>query len=212
MEATQAFNDIYKNRRWGVNSDGDPSSGPGSHPSNVVPYVEYLQRFMKDNNVKTIVDVGCGDWQFARYINWDGVEYLGVDCVKSVLQRNIKRFAKDNVDFALGDLTNDEDLQHFPTADLYIVKDVLQHLPNRVVYRFLDDIKPKVKYILVTNCCDQARDEDDADFGETRPLNSSKTPLRRYNAEPQLNFFTKETSLIRGDFSEHNMERDAERL
>jgi len=44
-------------------------SGIGSHAVNTQGYVRFLQRFIRANGVKSVVDFGCGDWQFSRAID-----------------------------------------------------------------------------------------------------------------------------------------------
>ena len=195
MTVEEVFTDIYDRKVWGINSDLRGSSGPGSHPEYVKPYVRYVTRFLERKDIKSVVDVGCGDFQFARNMDWSKVNYTGIDCVKSVIDFNRRHFATDNVNFLHAELS---DYDTLPNADLYIVKDVLQHLNNDTVTAFLDHLvqTKKAKYILVTNCCHQRYDDQDTDVGQTRPLHTMFSPLKIYNAIPKLRWGTKQTSLI----------------
>jgi len=135
-----AFTDIYNNNVWGL------GSGTGSLPENNLVYMNYLSEFLKKNNVKSVVDFGCGDWQFSRYIDWTGVNYLGVDVVDSVVQANNEKFANENISFQTV-----PDLADLPECDLIISKDVLQHLPLGDIHANLAALRAKSKYMLITN-------------------------------------------------------------
>ena len=41
--------------------------------------------------IKSVCDIGCGDWQFSQYIDFKGFKYTGIDCVKSVIDENKKK-------------------------------------------------------------------------------------------------------------------------
>jgi hypothetical protein len=52
---------IYDRSVWGG------GSGAGSNLPVTVPYIGYLRYLMERHGVRTIVDIGCGDWRFARH-------------------------------------------------------------------------------------------------------------------------------------------------
>ena len=135
------FKDIYDNDKWGH------GSGVGSHLKNVKNYMSFLEEFLQNNNIRSVVDAGCGDWQFSKSINWSNVNYKGFDIVDSVVESNIKNFSGKYVSFEIYN-GNPDDL---PSADLLIVKDVLQHLPHMDIHKFINNFS-KYKYCLITNC------------------------------------------------------------
>jgi SAM-dependent methyltransferase len=102
------FEHIYRNDLW------HGGSGPGSLPSVNRPYVRLLQSFLRSNHIETVVDLGCGDWQFSRRINWGKARYLGLDVVPHVLESNRRRFGRAAVEFAV----SPEDPDDIPGADL----------------------------------------------------------------------------------------------
>src|SRR5207302_753558 len=95
----------------------------------------------------SVVDFGCGDWQFSQLIDWSATQYLGCDIVPSVVAENRRRFERPNVKFV--ELSGDH--VDLPTADLLIVKDVLQHWSNDAVLGFVPTLK-RYRHVLVTNC------------------------------------------------------------
>ena len=135
------FKNIYDNNKWGH------GSGDGSRLKSVKDYMSFLERFLQDNNIKSVVDAGCGDWQFSKDINWNDIDYKGFDIVDSVIENNLENFSDKNISFEVYN-GNPDDL---PCADLLIVKDVLQHLPYEDTLEFINNFS-KYKYCLITNC------------------------------------------------------------
>lgn len=136
------FTDIYDKKMW-----IGGGSGSGSSPILLKGYMRFLSEFIKLNNIKTISDVGCGDWQFSKLLDFSEIDkYIGYDVVESLIQKNIREFKKHNIDFKYYTGNFDE----VEGADLVICKDVLQHLPDSEIHKFLK-ILPKFKYALIAN-------------------------------------------------------------
>lgn len=162
------FDDIYKENTWLV------GSGLGSLPKPTRGYRKFIQDFMREHDIKSVVDFGCGDWQFSKFINWDGVDYKGYDIVKPVVEHNQKEYTKPNIHF----FESPENWDKLPPADLLVVKDVLQHLSNEEVQHFLDIAKKKFKYALITNGTNpKERTNDEIKTGEYRPLDIRLAPF-----------------------------------
>ncbi len=135
------FSEIYKTSFWGN------GSGDGSEFKYCIPYINFLHKFFNDFNVNTIVDLGCGDWQFSKEINFKGKKYLGIDVAEEVIQTNKKLFSSKDIQFSL--LGKYEDI---PDSDLLLCKDMMQHLSINENKKIIKDVFPKFKYIISTNC------------------------------------------------------------
>lgn len=190
MSHKEDFTKIYDNNTWG-------GSGGGSSPEATVDYRKYLETFIKEKNIKSVIDYGCGDWGFSNHIDWNGVEYIGMDCVDSVIKKNIQNFGSDKIKFKNSEIITDD-------ADLLIIKDVFQHWSNNEITEFLDDIIVfhSFKYILITNTSNQiSNNQENGNHSiSTRPLSARLFPLKKYNPEIVLETNLnepKETSLIR---------------
>ena len=92
----EVFNSIYQQAAWGRNAEGEAFSGGGSLVEVARPYMDFLQNFLKENHIETVVDAGCGDWEFSRHINWDGIDYIGYDVVAYIIEKNKKNFSAPN--------------------------------------------------------------------------------------------------------------------
>src|SRR5580692_10211737 len=126
MSGTVIFDKIYSENLWGF------GSGHGSLPKVTVGYRQFVQNFIRENGVKTVVDFGCGDWQISHLMDWSGVEYLGLDAAQTVIDKNQATYGSKSVRFNLAP----DQFTEVPAADLLLVKDVLQHLPADMIHRF----------------------------------------------------------------------------
>lgn len=145
---TETFNRIYSEGVWGRNVAGAGTSGSGSTLEITREYRAYLEEFIKAHRVTSIVDAGCGDWSFSSTIDWADASYLGVDVASDVIEAVRKKHEKGKIAFRVGDIT-----EELPSADLLISKDVLQHLPNALVQKFIRNNlrRGKYKWVLLTN-------------------------------------------------------------
>ena len=145
---TQTFNRIYSEGVWGRNVAGAGTSGSGSTLEITREYRAYLEDFIRKHRVTSIVDAGCGDWSFSSTVDWADASYLGVDIASDVIDADRKKYAKGKIAFRVGDIT-----EELPAADLLISKDVLQHLSNALVQKFIRNNlrRGKYKWVLLTN-------------------------------------------------------------
>ena len=144
--AQQIFTDIYRRAIWAKNDQGTGTSGSGSTLQATQTYRAFLQQFLKDQGIRSVVDAGCGDWEFSQALNWSGIDYKGFDIVESAIAQNKQKFAAANIQFFAGNVVE----LNLPPADLLICKHVLQHLPTKDVHRFLTQLT-KYKHVLLTN-------------------------------------------------------------
>jgi len=194
------FTNIYETCHWGNNYNPNykGSSGDGSNIHvNINTYVLFLRGFIKDNGVKTVVDLGCGDFRCGQYIydDLENVTYYGYDAYDKVIESN-KKTSLERHNFIHLDFFNKK--EEIIGADLCILKDVIQHWPLADIYKFLDYLvaSKKYKYILITNCCNQAEDDTDIAPGAWRPLASNYLPLKKYRPIKLYTYYSKEVSLI----------------
>lgn len=169
------FTEIYKRGEWVKNNRGKGRSGSGSSLEATAQYRALLQDLLRDFNIRSVVDVGCGDWEFSRAVNWESVNYIGYDVVKSVIEKNRALFGKPHISFVHGDGVRAD----LPGADLLICKEVLQHLPNEDIKLLINQFH-KFKYCLITNDVDPVTltsQNPDIPYGHYRPIDLTKPPF-----------------------------------
>lgn len=143
------FDSIYESGVWGKDGNNEGTSGSGSSFGNSETYFNYLQDFLKDKKIGSVVDAGCGDWQFSKFIEWGDISYVGYDASRMVIEKNVEAYANDNILFVHENfLTSD-----LPAAELLIVKDVLQHLSIHNIHEAMKQFY-KFKYVIVVNDID----------------------------------------------------------
>ena len=165
---SEIFDTIYRRDLW------HGGSGPGSGEELTRGYRNFLRYFMRANRIASVVDLGCGDWQISRHMDWTGIDYTGVDASMVVLQ-STQKFARDGVHFLHADAVTEA----LPPADLLIAKDVLQHWPNADIMTFLAQL-PKYRAALITNTWapeGTPRWNEDIQVGDWRPLDLSRPPF-----------------------------------
>jgi hypothetical protein len=193
------FTNIYETCLWGTNhnTEYNGSSGRGSDIDyNINTYIPFLQKFITDHTIQNVVDLGCGDFRCGSsiYDNLD-IVYTGYDVYRKIIDYNTKTYLPPKYTFQLLDFYNNPD--QIQPAELYIIKDVLQHWKMEEIYTFLDSLveQKKCNYILIVNCCNQRWDNPENN-GRSTPLSASLFPLKKYNPKKLYHYHTKEVSVI----------------
>ena len=150
-DAASVFGRIWAQRLWSQTI----ASGVGSDPAQAGPYLELLRRSLQEWNVRSVLDLGCGDWGLASQIDWSGIDYLGVDVVVDLIEQLRDQHETDRVRFVARDAASDHaallDGRSGRPFDLLLCKDVLQHWPNKAVGAFLGALPRLAKRALLVN-------------------------------------------------------------
>ena len=190
------FTEIYQKKIWGN------GSGAGSSLKYNKQYVSFLQDFFRTNNITSITDIGCGDWQFSQYINFDGIFYTGIDVVDSVIKAN-ENYRRTNVRFVCRDIYDINSIREYTDVDLILIKDVLQHWSDQEVDTFLEQItQTKAKNILITRAYKHFRDKEKTVYPRDinnrysfAPLDLMHERYARYNFKKVFKYKFKEVVL-----------------
>lgn len=170
-------------------------SGPGSTPDYTIGYRDFLATLMRHYGVRSVLDLGCGDWQSSKLIDWTGIWYFGVDAVGWVIASNKAKYEKpEHITFSQVDVHDVPILK----VDLVIVKDVLQHWTNAQVMRFLDRLRASpARMALIVNCDydDGQPVHRDIEEGGWRPLTLWLPPFNLVDAVEVFRFHTKSAVL-----------------
>ncbi|GHU02700.1 hypothetical protein FACS1894147_05160 [Spirochaetia bacterium] len=145
------FSYIYENNKWDngkVGGGGAFYSGPGSHdPELINEYIELLRKIIRLNNIKSICDVGCGDFNVMKQVIDNNILYNGIDVVDKLIEYNNNTYGQDNMKFKSLDATIPDAI--LPDADLVIARQILQHLDNKSIMILIEKFR-KYKYVLIT--------------------------------------------------------------
>jgi SAM-dependent methyltransferase len=148
---------------WGGPTTAEFYSGEGTEEAASQPYVDRIRGLITEHGIKTVLDIGCGDFRVGEKIlhgtNIQG--YIGVDVVPDLVRYNERRFrAVAGVQFLCLDAVKDE----LPAADLCLLRLVLQHLSNHQVQILLSKV---ARYPLVI-ATDEISDASPGDYNRDK--------------------------------------------
>jgi SAM-dependent methyltransferase len=185
------------------------TSGFGSLVSSTTTYRYIIESFVRLNDVHSVLDLGCGDWQFSRLIPWDyyDISYLGLDISAFIIEKNTATFGTEHCQFKV--IREPSEIRDLGRFDLVISKDCLQHVTNRVVNEYLDAFVEVGRHSLITNdayTSDRISEDSDIGVGDLyRPLDIRKPPFSRdscviaeYVNFLGHNFYVKHVHLLTG--------------
>ena len=163
------FTKIFKDLLW----DGKNISGTGSSLKYTSNVRNQLPLLIKKYNIKTILDIPCGDMVWMSTIIDQLPDYIGADLVPDLLDRNRKLYP--NIKFQQLDLITDP----LPKVDLIICRDVFIHFTNDNVKKALANIKKSGStYLLATTNIGSANVEIDSSIlTRYRPVDLQKPPF-----------------------------------
>lgn len=172
------YADIYSDKSL------ETISGTGSTREQTGILVNDLELLIKKFSITSILDAGCGDLNWIKYINMNNSKYIGVDIVDYIIADNKKKFAgRDKMDFYCMDIISDPT----PCVDLIICRDTLVQLPYADILQILSNFKKSgSKYILMTHFSGN-RKNSNVNVGQWRTLTFTANPFNFSNPTDIIN-------------------------
>ena len=164
------FEIIYDQNYW---ESGESRSGIGSEINNTKAVVKALKDVIKNYNIRSIVDIPCGDFNWMSTISMKKINYIGLDIVKDVIDINNKQYKKNNINFFWSDITSSE----LPSSDLMFVRDCLVHLSFDDIKKSVNRIKESQSEYLMSTSFINIKTNLDIYSADWRPINLEKTPF-----------------------------------
>lgn len=165
----EIFTYIYKENHWRNN---ESASGDGSTLNETQYIRKELPLLLQQYQIKSILDIPCGDFNWMQHINLTGINYTGADIVKDLIVANSQKHSKPGIQFTNLDLTTD----NLPAVDLIICRDCLVHLSQEKVIAALRNIKRSGSKYLLTTSHISAKKNRDIVTGDWRPVNLVQPP------------------------------------
>lgn len=172
----------YKTNHWNkykeIESNNLIVSGPGSIPGSnqTNNIIKHLDTFIKDNKIKSILDMPCGDfsWMSELIQMNNNVLYTGYDIVKEIIDLNNKRFSSDKIKFFVKDIVEEESFDDF---DFVFVRDFFIHIMNDDIIKIINVIKKsKIKFFACSSSANINFNKD-VIIGRYRQLNIEIKPF-----------------------------------
>ena len=131
------FDKVYTDLTWQEGTDSESASGDGSDGL----WLDETVKFLETENLlsgRKVLEIGCGDFSFGSKVCHLAEHYTGVDVSTKIIGQNKERYVDlPNVVFMQKDATEDS----LPSADVVIIRQVLQHLPNAMIIKILDQVE-----------------------------------------------------------------------
>lgn len=123
-DLSEKFSTIYKSGHWQNGDRSMPLSGQGSTLDATLQLRARLPAILRDLGVKTVLDIGCGDFTWMSQVDLGDISYIGTDIVPSVIAANTAKYQSARKSFVLANAVSDL----LPKADAVICREVLFHL------------------------------------------------------------------------------------
>lgn len=150
--------------------------GWGSELEHTIDIRYDLPQLIKDYNITSINDAGCGDLNWIKHTSLRNIDYIGYDI--------IKRSAWDNVDLKCEIFDISKDIMR--PCDLIICRDVFIHIPNKMILQILSLFRQSSKLLLSTTF-DSVKNNDARPEIITKSHSKLNLQLSPFNLKP-LNF------------------------
>lgn len=162
------FSRIYKNNIFGSK---ESRSGSGSTMEQTKYIREVLPELLRELNVKTMLDVPCGDFNWMRHVDLSGIHYIGGDIVEDLVQKDTQEFASADREFRMLNIITDD----LPKVDLILCRDCLVHMSFADGQKAIENFKRSgATYLLTTTFTDRPVNQDL--YGIWRTLNLQIAP------------------------------------
>lgn len=165
----EVFEKIYEIHHW---YHEESKSGPGAslRQTKTVRYI--LPTLLQELNIRTILDIPCGDFNWMKEVDLTDYEYYGGDIVDTVVTYNAKVYAKQGRQFLWADITTSP----LPKVDLIFCRDCFVHFSYNDIKTAIRNVKKsRSKYLLTTTF--PARSNVDVTTGSWRPINLEAVPF-----------------------------------
>jgi hypothetical protein len=127
---------------------------------------------MEEHEVRSILDIPCGDFHWMRSVNLQGLSYIGADIVRELVTQN-QRYAVEGISFRHMDL-----LSHaLPKVDLILCRDCLVHFSFADIFKALNNLRASGSRFLLTTTFPTRQENLPIPTGKWRPLNLERAPF-----------------------------------
>jgi SAM-dependent methyltransferase len=174
----RAFTAIYRQQLW---SSGESVSGDGSTLLASASLREVLPSLLAGLEARSLLDAGCGDFNWMKTVKLYGVRYIGIDVVADLIAENVRRYASGDRSFIAADITKDR----LPHADVVLCRHCFIHLPNDRVIKALNNMKVSGASYLLATTFPAINENADIWPGSFRPINLRAAPF--HLPEPMRN-------------------------
>jgi 2-polyprenyl-3-methyl-5-hydroxy-6-metoxy-1,4-benzoquinol methylase len=125
--------------------------GAGSWKAQAGDARDFIQGAINKYRFETILDLGCGDWNWMQEVDFKGAQYLGIDCDDQMIQDNSSKYGSDQIRFQVGDIFSID----LPKVDLVICRDVLFHVRKELSLSLIQKLKTRDRLFFLSTSFNQ---------------------------------------------------------
>ena len=149
-------------------------SGHGSDLKQTAIIRVEIPKLIRDLEVRSILDIPCGDFFWMRECQLGLETYIGADVVQSLICELNERYRNAYRRFEVLDLAEGA----LPKVDLVFCRDLLVHFSSSDIRRAVDNLKRSGStYLLTTTFTGRDHNMDIPTSGDWRPLNLQLPPI-----------------------------------
>ena len=172
IDREESFSEIYEKHSW----DGETRSGNGSDLANTQFLREDYQRFLKDEGIKSILDIGCGEFNWQQHLDFTGIDVIGIDIVSEVVETLTNKFPQFS--FIHHDMVESApDIQY---SEVVFSRDVIQHLDIEDIRKFIrNSVKINEGFLILNHYPELTKNNEPLvkDQWRYRPINLFAEPF-----------------------------------
>lgn len=169
--ADQVFADIYQNNHW---KSAESISGKGSEIRQTEVLIKELSKLLKERQVRSVLDIPCGDLNWMQKVDLENIDYTGADIVEELINTNAEKYKeRTNFKFRVLNLITDP----LPKCEMVIVRDCLVHLSYEEIFKAIENLKSSGSEFLLTTTFPEHHINHDILTGKWRPLNLQDKPF-----------------------------------
>jgi SAM-dependent methyltransferase len=136
------FTKIYETNE---RNNDESVSGSGSTLAQTKRIVQELPKLLKKFGITSMLDIACGDFNWMKTVDLQGVKYIGADIVDKLIAKNKELY--ESTEFMVLDVVEDQ----LPQVDLVMCRDCLVHLSYEDIYKALRNMcNSGAKFVLIT--------------------------------------------------------------
>jgi SAM-dependent methyltransferase len=168
-QVRSAFTRTYVLNLW---EDPESRSGPGSTLARTIALREQIPELFAELGVRSVLDVGCGDFNWFRTLDLD-IDYTGVDVVVELIEQNRKKYGGPHRRFLPLEIATEVP----PRVDLAFCRDCWVHLPNAQILAALKNLRASGTRHLLATTFPGRRGNPDIALGDWRPIDLAHPPF-----------------------------------
>jgi len=197
MYSKDFFETVFEDKKFG----SDYHSGEGASFEQTRIIMKKIPELVKQLNVKSFLDLPCGDFTFMSQIVDRIPGYIGCDVSSKLIERNKEKYPEHADKFIVLDATT----QDIPAVDMIFCRDLLVHLNYENIHKILDNFKKSgSRYLLTTTFPGRVNKSIDHSYDTIfwQPLNLEAIPV---NMSPPLMYINEGCTEGGGNFTDKSL-------